>query len=76
MTPVTRKHFEEQLDACRRELAACESGAWPRDTSDAMRYQHLPRMPYDPPEVVRKAHQRYVADLNRKEIAWLEGRLG
>lgn len=75
MTPIARKHLETDLAARRAELAACENGSWPRDTNDAMRWQNLPRMPYDPPAVVRKAHQEYVARLCRQEIEWLERRL-
>lgn len=75
MTPIARKIAEQDLAARRAELVACEDGSWPRDTNDAMRYQRLPRMPYDPPGVVRKAHQEYVAKLCRQEIEWLERRL-
>jgi len=65
----------EDLEARRAELKACEDGSWPRDTNDARRWQRLPRMPYDPPGVVRKAHQEYVAKQCLREITWLEERL-
>jgi hypothetical protein len=75
MTSIARKHLEADLAARTAELAACEDGSWPRNTNDALRWQNLPRMPYDPHAVVRKAHQEYVASLCRQEIEWLSEQL-
>jgi hypothetical protein len=75
MSPIERKYAEEDLAGAKAELAACEDGSWPRDASDALRWQNLPKMPYDPPTVAAKAHREYVADCLRGHIGWLENRL-
>jgi len=61
-----------ELAAREAELAACEDGSWPRDVNDSVRYKNLPRMPYDPYYVVRKAHQEYVSRICRQEIECLQ----
>ena len=54
------------------ELAAAQDGTWPRDLNDQMRWQNLPKMPYDPPEVVQAAHRAYVARICKQELDYLD----
>lgn len=69
-TPVARKYFQEDLETRKAELEACENGTWPRNISDHLRY-------YPPPHIAEcpVKTRKYVANLCRKEIAWLEAKL-
>ena len=57
MKAADRARARQEFEA---ELKSCQSGTWPRNLNDRMRWGNLPQCPYDLPEVARQKQQEYV----------------